>query len=74
MLLHGLFAAAGFGILVYYSALELNSDIPYLSIFFFLVAVFGGIFMALWDKVMNRKMPRFFPLIHGSAAVDGIVS
>ncbi|MBK0402434.1 hypothetical protein I5M27_05520 [Adhaeribacter sp. BT258] len=73
MLLHGLFAGFAIGILFYFSAQETNSEIPYASIFFFIVAIFGGAFMATWDKIMNREMPRYFPLLHASAAVTGIV-
>lgn len=74
MLIHGIFAAAGICLLFYYSAFEQNANVPYLSIFFFILAVFGGITMAMWDKVMNRKLPRYFPLFHAGAAVSGIIS
>ncbi|MFC5269811.1 hypothetical protein [Adhaeribacter terreus] len=73
MLIHGLFAAVAIGILFYFSAQEVNSEIPYASIFFFIIAIFGGAFMAMWDKIMNRKMPRYFPLMHAGAAVTGII-
>ena len=73
MLIHGIFAAAAVGVLFYYSALEFNSEVPYGSIFFFIIAIFGGILMAMWDKIMNRKLPRFFPLFHAGAAVTGVV-
>jgi len=74
MLLHGIFAAAGICLLFYASAFELNENVPYLSVFFFIVAVFGGVTMAMWDKIMNRKLPKFFPLFHAGAAVSGIIS
>lgn len=73
MLLHGIFAGFGVGLLFYFSAFERNSEVPYGSIFFFIVAVFGGVFMVMWDKIMIRKMPRLFPLIHASAAVTGLI-
>jgi len=73
MLLHGLFAAAALGILIYYSAFESSNNVPFASIVFFIIAVFGGLFMAVWDKVMSRKMPRYFPLVHAGAAVTGVV-
>lgn len=74
MILHGMGAAVGIAILFYYSAFELNTEVPYPSIFFFIVAVFGGLFMAVWDKVMNRKMPKYFPLFHAGAALAGFVT
>ena len=73
MMVHGIFAATAIGILFYYSAFELNTDVPYGSIFFFIVAVFGGLFMVFWDKIMNRKMPRYFPLFHAGAAITGFI-
>src|SRR5678816_148440 len=73
MLVHGLFAGFAIGILFYFSANDPTTGIPYASIFFFVIAVFGGVFMVLWDKIMNRKMPKYFPLIHASAAVTGLV-
>ena len=74
MILHGMGAAVGIAILFYYSASELNSEVPYPSIFFFILAVFGGLFMAFWDKIAKRKMPKYFPLIHAGAAVAGFVT
>ncbi len=73
MMLHGIGAGTAIGILFYYSAFELNTEVPYASIFFFIVAVFGGLFMAFWDKIMNRKMPKYFPLFHAGAAVTGFL-
>ena len=73
MIVHGIGAATAIGILFYYSAFELNTEVPYPSIFFFIIAVFGGIFMVLWDKIMNRKMPKYFPLFHAGAAITGFV-
>lgn len=73
MILHGIGAAAAMGVLFYASAFQLNSNVPFGSIFFFTIAVFGGLFMAFWDKVVNRKMPRYFPLFHAGAALTGFV-
>ena len=73
MLLHGLFAGFAIGCLFYFSAMETTKNIPYASIFFFVLAVLGGVFMAMWDKIMNRKMPKYFPVMHASAAITGIV-
>ena len=73
MIVHGIAAATAIGILFYYSAFEVITEAPFASIFFFIVAVFGGIFMVLWDKIMNRKMPKYFPLFHAGAAITGII-
>ena len=73
MILHGIGAATAIGILFYFSAFEVNSEVPYASIFFFIVAVFGGLFMVFWDKIMNRKMPKYFPFFHAGAAITGFV-
>jgi hypothetical protein len=74
MMLHGIGAATAIAILFYYSAFELNTEVPYASIFFFTLAVFGGLFMAFWDKVVNKKMPKHFPLFHAGAAVAGFLT
>ena len=73
MMLHGIGAATAICILFYYSAFEVNTNVPYPSIFFFIIAVFGGLFMVFWDKIMNRKMPKYFPLFHAGAAITGFV-
>ena len=73
MMVHGLFAAVGMGSLFYYSAFEPSFDIPYASIFFFVLAIFGGVLMVMWDKIMNRKLPRGIPIAHAASAITGIV-
>jgi FtsH-binding integral membrane protein len=73
MMLHGLFAAVGIGVLFYHSAFEATKEVPYASIFFFILAVFGGVFMVMWDKIMNRKVPKLFPVLHGAAAATGLI-
>lgn len=74
MILHGMAAAVAISILLYYSAFELHTEVPYPSIFFFTVAVFGGLFMAFWDKIVNKKMPKHFPLFHAGAAIAGFLT
>lgn len=74
MLLHGAFAATGISLLFYASVFEENSNVPYLSVLCFIVAVLGGITMAMWDKVMNRKLPAYLPLLHAGAAIAGVIS
>lgn len=74
MLVHGILGAAALGLLFYHSAAEPNTEIPYASLLFFVLTVLGGILMAMWDKVMVKKMPRIFPVLHGSAAIAGLVS
>jgi hypothetical protein len=73
MMLHGIFAAAGIGLLIYHSAFIATTEVPYGSLFFFILAVFGGVFMVMWDKIMNRKMPKIFPVLHGLAATTGLI-
>ena len=73
MILHGIGAAGAIGILLYASAFEQNSNVPFGSIFFFTIAVFAGLFMAFWDKIVNRNMPKYFPLFHAGAAITGFV-
>ncbi|HSI91412.1 MAG TPA: hypothetical protein VK927_09880 [Adhaeribacter sp.] len=72
MMIHGFLAAAGVGTLFFHSAFSPNTEIPYASLFFFIVAIFSGILMAIWDKIMNRQMPQLFPLVHAGAAVTGL--
>jgi NAD/NADP transhydrogenase beta subunit len=73
MMVHGLFAASGMGLLIYHSAFEPTKEVPYASLFFFVIAIFGGVLMVMWDKIMNRKMPKIFAVLHGSAALTAII-
>ncbi|MDX5442310.1 MAG: hypothetical protein LPJ89_00830 [Hymenobacteraceae bacterium] len=73
LLLHGAFAATAISLLIYYSAMHTEESAPTASIVFFILAVFGGFIMLIIDKVMSRRVPVYFPLLHAGAAVTGLV-
>ena len=74
--LHGIVALGGFGALVYYSGISFqtgHSKTPWGSLAFFSIAIAGGLLMFFRDKYMKVGIKKWMPLVHGSAALIGII-
>ena len=74
---HGFFALAGFALLAFTGAHDFetsgNKGTPNASIAFFAVAIAGGIYMFFRDKYQKKKLEKWMPFVHGSAALLGII-
>jgi hypothetical protein len=73
--LHGIFALVGIGTLYFYAGDETmdQTHAPMTSIAFLSLAATAGIFMLIRDKVMGVGVPKWMPMIHGTAAVIGYI-
>jgi len=70
--LHGVFAATGIGLLVYY-ATQHGDNYPKLSLVLFIVAAIGG-FYILYRDLKKNMHPLAFALVHALVALGGMVS
>jgi hypothetical protein len=70
MVFHGLFAATGLGLMIYY--IMGNSPGPTEALVLFIVAALGGFIMVARD-LRGKSIPKWLAVVHGLAAVTGFV-
>jgi ABC-type Na+ efflux pump permease subunit len=75
---HGLFAASSFGLLTYYTGLSYliggNRTTATITWILFTIAMMGGLYIFINDKVLKKDIAKWIPFIHAGAAVAGIIA
>ncbi|HEX8546621.1 MAG TPA: hypothetical protein VF691_06635 [Cytophagaceae bacterium] len=78
--IHGLMALTSFALLLYFSGSEVGGvqmgnikGVPNNSIVLFSIAIIGGVYMFVRDKIMKKGIQKWMPFVHASAALLGII-
>jgi hypothetical protein len=69
---HGVFAATGLGLLIYYSVSN-PGNYPQASLIIFIIAALGGFTLAYNDFIRKKAGPAGLVIIHALAAVTAFI-
>ena len=78
--IHGIMAITSFALLLYFSGSSVGGiqmgnikGVPNNSITFFGIAIVGGAYMFVRDKILKKGIQKWMPFVHAGAALAGII-